>query len=349
MDKRATKYNLSPEMISWKSSQENISGSQGISGSPVYVSHTSGYWTLYVGVQTAYVGVQTAKRQRKRHAIPKCHAKTGIPYDFLEDLEQRHRVLPFQWNIRTPSFVPHTYPAETSTTIEHRATDDEAILDDWRLSPSKLLSKLQDASISRDELFDAVLFAEVAKFDESQTEQLLPPLFAFVSKYRLSKDEDVMTVVGSAIRKLAMNLPDTQIEQYAELLLPTDTETLPCEMELELAKAILWRLTASPASLSHEFPNLESHLAELALVYLNPRLILQENYASVALQAALGVLLINGQHADSVLQSVKKLGIDWFLNLFQRRLIRLRKELVEIGDATAINAVTNLDRFVSMF
>ncbi len=86
-------------------------------------------------------------------------------------------------------------------------------------------------------------------------------------------------------------------------------------------------------------------MADLTLDYLKPRLILQENDASVALKADLSVLLVIIQHADSVLKSVKDLGIDWFTDLFQRRLGRLRKQLAESGDPTSTTVAANLRRF----
>ena len=285
------------------------------------------------------------------YAIQKADASEDELREFLEKLERRPRAPELRWNTRNPSIVIREHVATTclavepSATIEDRGVDDEETLDDWRSDPCELLAKLQDPSISRDELFDAVLFAEIAKFDEAQTGQLLTRLFAFVGEYRLSQDENAKTAVGSAVRKLAMNLRDSQIEQYADLFRPTETDTLPCEIELELAKAILWRLASIPASLSHEFPKLERCLADLATDYLKPRLILQKNYASVAAQAGLGVLLLNGPHAGSVLNSVKALGIGWFTDLFQQRLGKLREQLA--GDATSTTVAANLARFES--
>jgi len=299
------------------------------------------------------VQANTAKGLWNLHAIPKSQVGEDELCAFLEDLKRRHGAPPLRWSTRTPSVVIRTDVATASVPVgpfvkvEDRVGDDEEILEDWRSSPSELLAKLQDPSTCHDELFEAILFSEIAQFDESQTEQLLTRLFAFVSEYRLSQEEAAITAVGAAIRRLAMNLQDSQIEQYADLFLPTDTDTLPCEIELELAKAILWRLATAPASLSDGYPKLECRLAELTLDYLKPRLILQKNYASVALQAALGVLLLNDQHADSVLKSVKHLGIGWFSRLFQRRLEKLQRRLVETGDMTSMAVASNLGRFES--
>lgn len=297
------------------------------------------------------VQANTSKGLLGLYAVRTAQVSEDEFLECLETLERRHRRAPQRWSTRSTFVVTcrdvtkFTVDVEPSPTIKSRVAEEEEILDDWRSSPAELLAKLLDSSSRRAELFEAILFAEIAKFDESQTEQLLTRLLAFVSEYRLSQDDDVKTAVGAAIRKLAMNLRDSQVEEYADLLLPTETETLPCEIELELAKAIVWRLTSAPASLSHKFPKLETRLAELASDYLRPRLILHKNYSSIALQAALGVLLLNGQHANSVLKGVKDLGVGWFTDLFRRRLERLRTQLV--GDAKSTAVASNLARFQS--
>jgi len=276
---------------------------------------------------------------------------------FHELAEQLERILkasqPGLDRRRIPVVIPIIAPTPSKiidypVAFEGLLADDVEILENRQSSPNNLLAKLQDSSISQAKLFETILFAEIAAFDEPQTKALLQLLFEFVDKYRFSQDEDTKTAVGAAIRKLAMNLPDFEIEQYANLFHPTETDTLSCEIELELAKAILWRLTAQPASLSDDFPNLENCLAEIASLYLNSRLLLQKNYAAISLQAVLGILLLNSQHADHIIQSVRDMKISWFSDLLVRRLKRLRAQLSKINQTKAIAAATNLERFVSV-
>ncbi len=295
----------------------------------------------------------TSKQPFDVYGIPKSLVDDDEIREFMVYRERRHQTPPLRWSTRSVSIV---IPKPVTTTpvavapsapIVDRVAEDEELLDDWRSSPSEILAKLQDPSATCDELFEAVLFAEIAEFDESQTEQLLKRLFAFVDDHRLSQDDDTKTVVGAAIRKLAMNLRDEQFEQYANLFLPTETDTLSCEIELELAKAIVWRLISSPASLNRALATLEERLAELAMDYLKPRLILQKNYASVALQAAIGVSLLRGKHSQQVVQSIGSLRVGWFSDLFQRRLKRLQRQLQQKGDTVSASIATNLESLVS--
>ena len=254
------------------------------------------------------------------------------------------------WTHRNLSYVSSSSSVQTQTDdeTEHTGESKEEPPHDWRSSPADLLAKLQESSISRDELFEAILFSEIAKFDIAQTKQLVPLLFLFINDHRLSQDEDVKIVMGAAIRKLAMNLPQPQIEKYADFFQLTDTDTLPCEIELELAKAIQWRLMSDPTRLlTTNYPHLESSLTEIAIDYLSPRLILQENYASVVLQAGLTLMLLNDQAACKILQSIQDLEIGWFEELFARRLGKLIKQLTTIEEPTLQDVISNLRHYLS--
>lgn len=265
--------------------------------------------------------------------------------EFLEDLERQRVKLPRslrKWP-KAPSrpILLHRESdapaASTSASIgaQSDSADIEGSADGWRLSPHRILAKLEDMSGAGEELLEAIIFAEVAEFEAQQLSRLVPRLFAFVKEQRLSQDEKTKTSVGSAIRKLAMNLPEAQFEEYADLFLPTETDTLPFEIELELAKALLWRLTASPLPRHLRFPRLKTRLAELARDYLRPRLILQKNYASIALHATLGLSLLDPEDTEPISSQVNDLGIGWFRELFFRRLGRLHAKLAEQHDPRA--------------
>jgi len=77
-------------------------------------------------------------------------------------------------------------------------------------------------------------------------------------------------------------------------------------------------------------------------------LILQKNYASVALQAAIGVSLLRGKHSQQVVQSIEGLGIGWFSDLFQRRLKQLQRKLQQRGDTVSTSIATDLESLVSI-
>ncbi len=290
-----------------------------------------GLWNLY-GVQQSDVSAEEVRK-------------------FLEDVERRHKSR-VHWSTRRPSIVIPTSASRTVSSNTPVGSPGEAPLStpiarDWRKSPDQLLTKLRDQSLNLSQRIEAVLFAEVAQFNSTEASELLPLLFDFVNKYRFAEEASVKTAVGAAIRKLAMGLPDAQIEQYANLFQSTDTDAVPPELELELAKAILWRLAVLPSSLAHEFPTLEGRLLGITNDYMKRRFVLQKNYASTVLHASLCLLLLAERHLDTVLQSVKQVGLGWFSDLFKQRLSRLRDALTKTGDPAALPAVERLDHAIS--
>lgn len=194
-------------------------------------------------------------------------------------------------------------------------------MNDWQSSPTELLKRIQDITTNEDDLFETILYAEIAKFNEEQTTQLVKELFFFIFFYRSTQNEHTKTIVGAAIRKLALNLQDNEIEQYANLFL--NSQDLSCEIELELIKAILWKLQSiSPLP---RCPKLESSLLLITITYLHPNFILQKNYASILLNASLALQLFDNRYFDIILERIKLLDIDWLTDLFERKLSERKK------------------------
>jgi Arc/MetJ-type ribon-helix-helix transcriptional regulator len=196
---------------------------------------------------------------------------------------------------------------------------------DWTRSPNELLDRLEAGSTTDADRRTAILVAETMAFDETQRQRLLPALASFISAHRFASDEDTITILGSAIRKYAMNMDESHFGPYARWLQPSDTETLHHEVELELAKGASWRLTYEPARAEEGAVELTAALAGLANEYLSPRLILQKNYASITLHAVVGVAILEalaGPHheTEELLKRVEKLRVDWFSELLQRRI-----------------------------
>jgi hypothetical protein len=227
-------------------------------------------------------------------------------------------------------------PAAQSPPVLDQGGNEEADAS-WASLPAEILARLENGSSPEEEQITAVLFAEVTRFDESQKPRLLGTLYRFIEQYRFSDDDSVMTAVGSAIRKYAMNMPSTEFESYSRLFSPTSTTTLSCEVELELAKAASWRLAKAGNIQRGEYPNLESRLAELASDYLTTRLVLQENYASIVIHAILAVGMLNGQRQEELIDRVSKLRIDWFSDLLARRLLEAARKRHGLADGREDN------------
>ncbi len=223
-----------------------------------------------------------------------------------------------------PKFPPTESVPASSADLSTESIDTTA--NEWVFSSEEILRRLESDTTTSEDRVTAVLFAETTAFSKSQQQCLLRALFEFCDQNRFSRDDELTTAVGSAIRKFAMNMPTSEFESYSRLFLPTATNTLSCEIELELAKAVSWRLAKVKNAKAGEYPNLEARLSELASDYLTARLILQENYASIVIHAAIAVGLLNGARQDELIDRIANLHIDWFRELFARRLFDVSKK-----------------------
>jgi hypothetical protein len=216
--------------------------------------------------------------------------------------------------------VPHTAAAEASPRDVSTNSRDES-RNSWVSSPDEILHRLESDATPADERITAVVFAETTSFSESQKPRVRRSLFDFCNSNRFATNDDVVTAVAAAIRKFAMNMPTSEFESYSNLFLPTETQTLSCDIELELAKAIGWRLVRVPHIDGGTYPTLASRLEDLASDYLVARLILQENHASTAMHAVTAVGLLKGRRQDELIDRVAEMGIGWFTDLLSRRLL----------------------------
>jgi hypothetical protein len=215
-----------------------------------------------------------------------------------------------------PSIVPHSVPLR----ITEASLAAEESFDESDLSPGGILATLESSDASAEDRQTAVLFAETVKFTSQSRPRFVSRLFDFARDQRFSRNDESITAVGAAVRKIAMNMDRSQFEDYADLFSRTNTDTLSCDIELELAKAIGWRLVASNIATAAECPKLDSALSELASDYLTPRLILQENYASIVMHAIISVALLKGSRQEEFIDRASKLRLQWFTELLAKRL-----------------------------
>ncbi len=243
--------------------------------------------------------------------------------DRRDELLARFRQPSIVWHKhRTPLVIKYRSEAihfPKSSFVAVCGETEHSVAADWIFSPQQLLCRFEADATSIEDRVTAVLFAETVGFDESEKPRLLRALFNFVKDNRFSQDDEMMTAVGAAIRKFAMNMSPSHFADYASLFGRTNTDTLSCELELELAKAVVWKLATCGGAPSD--PALEAALTELAQDYSVPRLILQENYASIVMNAIVAIALLDCPSKDSLIDRVAKLGIEWFSELLARRLL----------------------------
>lgn len=225
---------------------------------------------------------------------------------------------PFQGNIGI-RFLAASDPEDTP--------DDDNFPVDWRFSAEEILRRLEGADTPWAERIDAVLFAETTAFDAELKPRLVRGLQGFCEAHRFSADKETITAVGAAIRKYAMNLSGGDLDGYAHLFGPTSTQTLSCEVELELAKAIGWRLARAESAEWNHSSELKDRLTDLASDYLSVRLILQENYASIVMHALIAICLLRAERREELIGRASELKIEWFTDLLGRRMWEVAEKL----------------------
>lgn len=175
---------------------------------------------------------------------------------------------------------------------------------------------------------DAVLFAEVTAFSDEQRVELVNFLFTYIKENRFTEYDDELTILGSAIRKCAMNMVETDFDRYGELfdVEPTKDGTsikvLHPDIELELCKAVAWRIMVEGfdiTALSGQ-STLEYHCLDIAIDYSRPRLLMQQKYAAIALNAIIVAVLLGAEGINDLIKTIDRFELTWFSELLHRRL-----------------------------
>lgn len=225
---------------------------------------------------------------------------------------------------------------------------------EWIQSPEQILQQLENAATPQEDRRTAVLFAETTEFPADSIPRLLNVLSQFIGENRLTTDAEMATAVGSAIRKYAMNMSEEQFDSYANWLLPSQTETLGHKLELELTKAIEWRLMYEPVSAPGEHPVLLRVLSDLCSGYLTPRLILQKNYAATVLHGIVAVAILKAiagidSQTDELIGSAINMRVEWFTEVLADRLAESIETISEhspkLADRLRIQTDNSFDRW----
>lgn len=212
---------------------------------------------------------------------------------------------------------------------------------DWVHEPEGILQRLENKSVHAEDCEASILFAEVKPFRGEQKARLLKALGAYIDQHRFVEDQNSLITLCSAIRKFAMNMPESQFEHYANWLLPTATATLHHEAEMEFAKGICWRLEFEAHSWPATYPHLTQTLFDLVDSYLSPRLILQKSYANTAMY---GIVALHVLEAASVSEGAvvaklhKKLadsGVKWFAEMVSDNVDEAIQYISERDDVLA--------------
>lgn len=239
----------------------------------------------------------------------------------LGNLQRFHRQLRSWRKPRVEKvFVFQGRPASPSKEASIRTLES-----DWITDSGEVLSHLERSEQSLEELTRCMLAVESIEFAKDQVPRLLSALANWISELRFSDDEETKLVVAAAIRKYTMNMSEDDFVTVARWFEPTDTETLSSDLELEFSKAVCWRLTYVECLGGAVHSEMRQSLHSLMHDYLTKRLILQENFAAIALNSSvaaslLAVLAGDNRDFQETLAQVRSLGMNWFSDLFERRV-----------------------------
>lgn len=212
----------------------------------------------------------------------------------------------------------------------------------------RVLQLLRSNETPEAKLRQAVLQAEVLEFNDRDRVELCEHLRTYILRHRNSNVAQDLVAVASAIRKLVACMPAGELGLLNELLTPTPRMGIPLEIELEVAKTVVRKLTWHPPLHDDSEQDLAARLMDVAESYLNPRLLTREKYGATALNAVLALLLLRSRHVPCVISRVRDLAANWFSQSACRRVERLQQQLqLRVSDETLPAITRGLVEFTS--
>jgi len=200
------------------------------------------------------------------------------------------------------------------------------------LVPERVLRRLQEPGLDDSERGKLIIEAETLDFPEDLSASLTMLLRRFIDDRRKSHVPSDLVAVASAIRKFVATAGTEEAFDYAATSLRACSHSpLPIELELEVTKMVVRKLTANPPASNESLPDLAAQLGELSETYLNPRHLAREKHGAVALNAVLGLVLARDRVANDVIGRVHGLEVAWFQQLVGRRASELKTELEQRG------------------
>jgi hypothetical protein len=217
------------------------------------------------------------------------------------------------------------------------------------LSQAEIIAKLRVEDLGESIERSLIIDAEGVSFSDDAKPQLCSALLGYIERRRDSQSPDDLIAVGAAIRKLVASIPSDDIQLLAPLMEAGHLAPLPLELELEIAKMVVWKLSLAPPSRPGAMPELAVALLELAQLYLNDRLLPRKGYAATALNAVLALLLMR-DHVTEVIELLGRIRSGWFLDLMVRRVANLKDDFERRSTASETDGLgIVLQRVVTEF
>jgi hypothetical protein len=195
------------------------------------------------------------------------------------------------------------------------------------LTAQLIIQRLRDESLPLLDRRKTIAIAEVHAVDASESAELKPLLRTYVERFRDSKDPADLVAVGSAVRKYVALLDEDEIASIGFLLEAGHRAAVSPEIELEVAKMVLRKLSATLPEQADPYPELGERLMELARTYLNARLLPRPHLGATALNSVLGLVLLRSRYLAEVYGILSKLRLEWFKQQLARRAGKLFDDL----------------------
>ncbi|GEM_PF-1380565 len=183
---------------------------------------------------------------------------------------------------------------------------------------SAILGAEAEADMPR--LREMILAAENTGFTIAQSEKLSPWLLSFATKYRDKNNPQDKAAIWSAIRTGASMLTPS----YADRLLPLLEPGHSIETSLVTVKMIGRIFEAQPPAEVDKYPVLADEVLRIAEALLNRYAITVSQSAAMAQLAVYALVAMASSKTQQIVESVRQLGVSWFIQQTQRELRELR-------------------------
>ena len=99
------------------------------------------------------------------------------------------------------------------------------------------------------------------------------------------------------------------------------------EIELEVSKMVVRKLTAVLPLDANRLPELGTQMMDLARTYLNPRLLPRQHHGAIALNSVLALALLCDPQLPELFDILRQLRLAWFKQLVIRRAETILQDL----------------------
>jgi hypothetical protein len=181
------------------------------------------------------------------------------------------------------------------------------------LTADQLLRQLSDAGANPPSILLCMI--ELARFDASQQQVLLPLLWEYILEHRNSNDSDELIAVGAAIRKYIAIMPMNRMGELAVLLESGNRSPLSIDLEIEVVKMIYRNFEVHPPVVADPHPELAQRLWEMVQAYINPRVLLREKHAAATSLAIEAIVSMRSSLAEQAWQAAVACPFHWFAEL----------------------------------